>query len=137
MQRITNGPFLYTSAASTKRTCAAQHTPKETTMNASRNSFTHNRGPMDHSLEYSGQHWHQPALPSEIFDPVAAAATAVDGVLCRLRTVLQRVATTLSLWAERARSRKELEELSDHSLRDIGLTRADVWREATKPWWRA
>jgi len=50
---------------------------------------------------------------------------------------MQRVTTKLSLWTERESSRRELEELSDYTLRDIGLTRADVWREATKPWWRA
>ncbi|MGH6903812.1 MAG: DUF1127 domain-containing protein [Geminicoccaceae bacterium] len=27
-------------------------------------------------------------------------------------------------------------QLSDHMLRDIGLTRADAWAEADKPFWR-
>lgn len=106
-------------------------------MNASSNSFTRNCDPLDHSFEHPGRHWHQPALPSELIDPIAALWNAMDGVRCRLRTVLLPVATTLSLWAERERSRRELEELSEYTLRDIGLTRADVWREATKPWWRA
>lgn len=101
------------------------------------NSFTYDRGPIDRNFEHSGRHWHQPAVPSEILDPIAAFATSMVGVLCRLRAVLQCVATTLSLWAGRERSRRELKELSDYTLRDIGLTRADVWREATKPWWRA
>lgn len=137
MQRITNGPFLYTSAASTKRTFAAQHTPKETMMKASSNLFAHDCGPMDHGFEHSGRHWHQPTLPSEILDPFAAFATAMAGMLSRLRAVRQCAVTTLALWAERERSRRELEELSDYTLRDVGLTRADVWREASKPWWRA
>jgi uncharacterized protein YjiS (DUF1127 family) len=106
-------------------------------MIAPSNSFTRNHDPMDHSFQHPGRHWHQPALSSELIDPVAALANAMDGVLCRLRAVLLLVATTLSLWAERSRSRRELEELSEYTLRDIGLTRADVWREATKPWWRA
>lgn len=41
------------------------------------------------------------------------------------------------LWTERARQRQQLLELSDHMLRDIGLTRADAWAEADKPFWRS
>jgi uncharacterized protein YjiS (DUF1127 family) len=36
----------------------------------------------------------------------------------------------------RARQRRELAALSDHSLRDIGLSRADVDVEISKPIWR-
>jgi uncharacterized protein YjiS (DUF1127 family) len=39
-------------------------------------------------------------------------------------------------WQERARQRHHLEYLSDHMLRDIGLTRADVLAEVTKPFWQ-
>ena len=39
-------------------------------------------------------------------------------------------------WHERARQRRQLECLSDHMLRDIGLTRADVLAEATKRFWQ-
>ena len=38
-------------------------------------------------------------------------------------------------WRWRFRSRRELEELSDASLRDIGITRCDVHRELHKPFW--
>jgi uncharacterized protein YjiS (DUF1127 family) len=40
------------------------------------------------------------------------------------------------LWLERARQRRQLRELSDHMLRDIGLTQADAWAESEKPFWR-
>jgi uncharacterized protein YjiS (DUF1127 family) len=40
------------------------------------------------------------------------------------------------IWLERARQRRQLAELSDHMLRDIGLTRADAWAESEKPFWR-
>jgi len=40
-------------------------------------------------------------------------------------------------WHERARQRRHLECLSDHMLRDIGLTRADVLAEATKRFWQS
>ena len=42
----------------------------------------------------------------------------------------------LLVWHERARQRRQLHSLSDHMLRDIGLGRADVEAEVTKPFWR-
>ena len=42
----------------------------------------------------------------------------------------------LLIWHQRARDRRQLESLSDHMLRDIGLSRADVFAEASKPFWR-
>ena len=39
-------------------------------------------------------------------------------------------------WIDRGRQRRQLAELSDHMLRDIGVTRADAWAEADKPFWR-
>jgi len=43
----------------------------------------------------------------------------------------------LQVWRERARQRRQLECLNDRMLRDIGLTRADVLAEASKPFWQA
>ena len=40
------------------------------------------------------------------------------------------------LWLVRVQSRRDLATLSDHVLRDIGLTRGDVERELMKPFWR-
>ena len=42
-----------------------------------------------------------------------------------------------SLWLERSRQRRELRQLGDHMLKDIGLSRADVEAEVAKPFWRA
>ena len=39
-------------------------------------------------------------------------------------------------WHRRARERMLLMEMSDHHLRDIGLTRDDALREWAKPFWR-
>jgi uncharacterized protein YjiS (DUF1127 family) len=39
-------------------------------------------------------------------------------------------------WAERARSRRFLRGLDDYMLKDLGLSRADVEREASKRFWR-
>jgi len=46
-----------------------------------------------------------------------------------------RAAELLLTWQERSRQRHQLQCLSDHMLRDIGLSRADVLAEATKPFW--
>ena len=43
----------------------------------------------------------------------------------------------ISEWQRRARSRRELEALSDVTLRDIGTTRCDAHREMNKPFWMA
>ena len=50
--------------------------------------------------------------------------------------LLQRAGQTLFTWLERARQRRHLRMLSDHMLRDIGLSRGDVWAECEKPFWR-
>ena len=49
--------------------------------------------------------------------------------------VVQAVAVG-SVWLDRSRQRRQLAQLSDHMLRDIGLTRVDAWAEAEKPFWR-
>jgi uncharacterized protein YjiS (DUF1127 family) len=41
------------------------------------------------------------------------------------------------VWHQRARQRRQLLEVSDHMLRDIGISRADAIGEAEKPFWRA
>jgi uncharacterized protein YjiS (DUF1127 family) len=48
----------------------------------------------------------------------------------------QRAVDLVLIWHERARQRRHLESLNDRMLRDIGLTRADVLAEASKPFWR-
>jgi uncharacterized protein YjiS (DUF1127 family) len=40
-------------------------------------------------------------------------------------------------WVERTRQRRQLGLLSPHMLKDIGLSRADVELEMSKPFWRA
>ena len=51
--------------------------------------------------------------------------------------IWHRTNETLHLWRERAVMRHELADLDDYILRDIGLTRSDVMREADKPFWKA
>ena len=49
---------------------------------------------------------------------------------------LQRGLERLAIWRARARGRAELMALSDHMLKDIGLSRCDAYREYRKPFWR-
>ena len=41
----------------------------------------------------------------------------------------------LAEWRSRVRSRHELMNLSDRTLRDIGLSRCDAGHQASKPFW--
>ncbi|HWA44861.1 MAG TPA: DUF1127 domain-containing protein [Hypericibacter adhaerens] len=47
-----------------------------------------------------------------------------------------RFLARLRSWGERARSPRQLHGLNDHMLKDLGLSRADLEREASKWFWR-
>ena len=47
-----------------------------------------------------------------------------------------RLTDLFLLWLQRARQRRSLDSLSDHVLKDVGLSRADVAGEARKQFWR-
>jgi uncharacterized protein YjiS (DUF1127 family) len=53
-----------------------------------------------------------------------------------LGDALRGLADRIILWQERSRQRRHLAGLSDHMLRDIGLSPGDVWAECEKPFWR-
>lgn len=42
----------------------------------------------------------------------------------------------LFTWEHRARERRILAEMSNHMLKDLGISRTDARREAEKPLWR-
>ena len=44
---------------------------------------------------------------------------------------------TLQIWHERIRERSTLSYLSDETLDDIGISRAEIDAEARKPFWKA
>ena len=50
---------------------------------------------------------------------------------------LDGVSNLLMHWLDASRSRQTLDELDDHLLRDIGLTRAEARRESSKFFWQA
>jgi uncharacterized protein YjiS (DUF1127 family) len=49
---------------------------------------------------------------------------------------MSRFRDLLSLWRERARSRRHLATFDDRMLADIGVERATALHEAEKPFWR-
>ncbi len=64
-------------------------------------------------------------------------ATALQTTVSRRRNAgLKAVVAVLLAWSERHRMRRGLAALSEHSLRDIGLSRDEIMREAEKPFWR-
>ncbi|WP_341703812.1 DUF1127 domain-containing protein [Ferrovibrio sp.] len=54
----------------------------------------------------------------------------------RLRQAVAAFAADLLAAQRLGRERDQLAELSDAALKDVGLTRADVWAERRKPLWR-
>ncbi len=54
-----------------------------------------------------------------------------------LSTAAAKVWQTLLTWQRRASECSHLAELDDRAYKDMGITRADVWRETRKPFWAA
>jgi len=54
-----------------------------------------------------------------------------------LSSLASLAAAALDGWSERAQGRRRLAALDDRMLADIGISRADAEREASKPFWRA
>ena len=52
------------------------------------------------------------------------------------RSWLIRALDVLALWQERAAGRAHLAQMDDRMLKDMGIGRAEVHREAGKPFWR-
>jgi uncharacterized protein YjiS (DUF1127 family) len=73
-----------------------------------------------------------PVRPVVLKHKEALARSAISG---RRRNWLH----TIALWIARSRQRRALEEiarLSDHLLKDIGVSKYEALREAAKPFWR-
>lgn len=51
--------------------------------------------------------------------------------------MLVRFAAVIVAWERRARERFTLGEMSEHMLKDLGISRVDARREADKPFWRS
>jgi uncharacterized protein YjiS (DUF1127 family) len=74
-------------------------------------------------------------------EEIDMSAFALPGArVPRRDRVLQKLASVtvarLLRWHELARQRRTLRTLDDRMLKDIGVTRADAEREASRPFWR-
>jgi uncharacterized protein YjiS (DUF1127 family) len=67
---------------------------------------------------------------------LAGLRAALPGARSTWQTRLADAVDLLLTWHERARERRQLLGLSDHMLHDIGVGRAEVEAEASKPFWR-
>jgi uncharacterized protein YjiS (DUF1127 family) len=54
----------------------------------------------------------------------------------RVSSNLSKSFDVLLLWLQRWRERRQLDALSDHMLKDIGVSRADIELEVRKTFWR-
>jgi uncharacterized protein YjiS (DUF1127 family) len=68
--------------------------------------------------------------------PARDARTA-QGLWPAIRPWAAAALDRLLAWHEVARQRRALLGLSDRMLKDIGVTRAEAEREASRPFWRA
>jgi uncharacterized protein YjiS (DUF1127 family) len=59
-----------------------------------------------------------------------------DAALLEPLPSLSHILSLLLLWQERVHTRRQLRELDEHTLRDIGLSRGEALYEAAKPFWR-
>jgi uncharacterized protein YjiS (DUF1127 family) len=52
------------------------------------------------------------------------------------QAVLSRLAGMITIWLNRAQRRRDLSELDDRLLADVGISQEDALWEARKPFWR-
>lgn len=76
-----------------------------------------------------------PADESRGFQAVSGPVIA-QKTLGTFGTIMQFVGAGLLQWQQRAGQRTHLGTLDDRLLKDIGLSRADIEPEVTKPFWR-
>ena len=69
--------------------------------------------------------------------PAAGKASAGQVLPPGLEIATKRGVLMLRLWRRRARDRRQLMELSDYMLKDIGITRDEREIEISRPFWRS
>jgi len=69
---------------------------------------------------------------SSVLEPRRASSGAKTG-----RHMLSSLVRTIEIWLIRRHGRQELNSLDDEQLKDVGISREDALREASKPFWRA
>ena len=77
-------------------------------------------------------------MQDDVRPQAAGSAAAFGGRWSRIRfSPLQGVFELLLAWQERAQQRHQLHQMSERELRDMGLSRADIEGECSKPFWCA
>ncbi len=69
---------------------------------------------------------------------ITQAQRSISPIQSELRegmSVFAKLVSRVRRWRELSRQRRELAQLSDDLLKDIGLSRADALREANRPFW--
>jgi uncharacterized protein YjiS (DUF1127 family) len=66
-----------------------------------------------------------------IKEPVRAGPVTSAG-----QAMLSSLAGMIAIWLNRAQGRRDLSELDDRLLADVGISREDAVWEAGKPFWR-
>ena len=79
---------------------------------------------MSLTLHYGADHICTCRRPTELRSPLDA-----------LRRSGRHLTRKLHGWIERRRQRQALQDLDDHFLKDIGVSRAAAMQEASKPFW--
>lgn len=63
-------------------------------------------------------------------------AGAFEAVVTPVDAGITRLVEQFLTWHQRVHDRRALDHLDAHMLHDIGLSRADVEQEVSKPFWR-
>lgn len=71
-----------------------------------------------------------------MLSPINPTVRPLDRPLPPVAAVLFRVAAVVAAWEERHRTRKALNRLDDHLLRDIGLSAGHREAECGKGFWQ-
>jgi uncharacterized protein YjiS (DUF1127 family) len=66
-----------------------------------------------------------------------SGSSLVDSVLVRAFAIRKALLARVAEWQQRSAGRRELLNLTERDLRDIGVTRSEAEAEANKPFWEA
>ena len=75
-------------------------------------------------------------MPTAMVNTLRNSQCDKSSTTTRASGILQSVARSLRLWRRRHRERHSFPALDERDLRDLRLTRWDVERELSKPFWR-
>jgi uncharacterized protein YjiS (DUF1127 family) len=75
-------------------------------------------------------------MPTAITSTLINSQCDKPSTTARASAVMQSVARSLRLWRRRYRERRAFSMLDERDLRDLRVTRWEVERELSKPFWR-